>query len=128
MSTRLTVLVAALALAASPAFAQSNTGATPNAGNPGTPATNDMSGGPGMNAGSSHMGHHRSHMASEHSRSHRATRGGGSGTPSAADHSADQLNAQVLSNIQSGQGAAPPAGGMSSGGAMGTSGGSGQTR
>ncbi|MBN9561584.1 MAG: hypothetical protein J0H14_12775 [Alphaproteobacteria bacterium] len=127
MSTRLTVLVAALALAASPALAQSNTDTTPNAGNPGTPATNNMSGGPGMNAGSSHMRHHRSHMASEHTRSHRGTRGG-SGTPSAADHSADQLNAQVLSNIQSGQGAAPPSGGMSSGGAMGTSGGSGPMR
>jgi len=139
MSTRLTVLVAALALAASPAFAQSNTSTAPNSGNPGSPAKNDMSSGPGManpqGAGASHMGatgmssdtdhtmgttsrHHRSHMASEHSRSHHGMRGG-SGQASAADHSADQLNAQSLSAIQSGQGAAPPAGATSSGGAMG---------
>jgi hypothetical protein len=143
MSTRLTVLVAALALAASPALAQSNSATTPNSGSPGSPAKNDMSGGPGManphGAGTSGMSsdsehsmgtssrHHRSHMASEHARSHRGARGG-SGQASAADHSADQLNAQVLSNLQSGQGAAPPAGGMSSGGAMGTSGGSGPMR
>jgi len=150
MSTRLTVFVAALALAASPAFAQSNTATSPNTGNPASPAKNDMSSGPGManpqGAGSSQMGttghmgatgmssdtehsnmgttprHHRSHMATERSRSHHGMRGG-SGQASAADHSADQLNAQVLSNLQSGQGAAPPAGGMSSGGSMGTSGG-----
>ncbi len=123
MSQRLTVLVAALALAASPALAQTNTATTPNSGNPGNPSNSGMSSGPstgqGMSGETDHSTmSHRSRMASKHMGVHRVTPSRGKSAPSAADHSADQLNAQVLSNMQGGS-----AGSMNnSGGTMGAPG------
>jgi curli biogenesis system outer membrane secretion channel CsgG len=76
---------AALALAAAPAFAQTDAKTTP-AQTP-APKAHPMV---HHHAGSEKMGH------------------GGSG-PSAADHMADQLNAQVLTSIQQG-GTPTPAG------------------
>ena len=111
---RLSILAAALAFAAAPAFAQTNaTTAAPSSSNTGASTADDTS----------PMQHHgRTHAMHGYSGS-RASRGASGhfmpGRASSADHSADQLNAQSLAAIQGG-GMMTPGSSMGAGSTMGT--------
>jgi hypothetical protein len=108
----LTILAAAFALMAAPAFAQTNATTTSRSGADAGTSTSDET---------APMPHGRTHAMHGYPASHAAGHGrGGTSRASSADHSADELNAQVLAAIQSG-GPAPFGSGAGSNPSMGGS-------